>query len=570
MTSNILTLHDYQRQGVEAVEHAWWTDGVQRPVVVLPMGGGKTFMFAHLAARFLQRRPGKRVLILSERDELVGQNAAEVHGVAPHLWVGRVQAEDNEVNADVISGSVQTLAKPARLVQLRDVGLVVIDECHHAAAPTYQAIMRHFGLLPENGDRDANGPGDVKALGVTATLIRGDRASLRTAWQKVVFARDIEFMVANGYLVEPRGKSIEIPRMNLDEVAQFAGDYQDGALGQSLIAYLAPEVAAANYREHAADRSGVLFWPTVAAADAAVKAMRAQGFTCELIHGGTHKNDRRDILRDLRNGDLQTVSNCMVLTEGFNAPILSCAVIGRPTRNPGLYHQMVGRVLRLFEGKNWALIMDLVGIGKQITLETLIQLDPEKIRRARHALLDHLGNEIPQRDPEGRAVWYGPTVAVEFDPLGVSHHARWLTTAGGTRFLTVGYSYFLYLVPGAEPGTWSVAWCERNANPGVVSTRHGMTEHVDLPLELAVAWAQQLSEGDMADVGGRPATPKRKIQRKGVPVPQQLNYAGRWGIRVREVMRSRPGLTSGEFEDLTDVQVASTLVDALTESVAAR
>src|SRR5688572_30991173 len=146
MSSNILALHDYQQQSVEAVEHAWWADGMQRPVVVLPTGGGKTFLFAHLAVRFLQRCPGKRVLILSATDEQVGQNAAEVRGVAPHLWVGRVQALDNEVEADVISGSMQTLGKPSRIAQLRDVGLVVIDECHHAAAPTYQAIMRHFGL----------------------------------------------------------------------------------------------------------------------------------------------------------------------------------------------------------------------------------------------------------------------------------------------------------------------------------------------------------------------------------------------------------------------------------------
>lgn len=567
MSNQILELRPYQAQGVDAVERAWWTDGIQRPVGVLPTAGGKTFWFAHLARRFLDRCPGKRVLILSETDELVEQNGNEVRGVAPGLWVGRVQARYNEVDADVISGSVQTLLNPDRLAQLTNVGLVIVDECHHAAAPSYKMIMRYFGLLPENGDRNANGPSDVKALGVTATLIRGDRAALSEVWQKVVFSRDIEFMIANGYLVEPRGKSVEIPRLDLSEVAQLGGDYQEGELGQSLIAHLAPEVAAQNYREHAADLSGVLFWPTVDAADAGAKAMRAQGFTCEVVHGDTKKNDRRDILRDLRNGDLQTVSNCMVLTEGFNAPRLSCAVIGRMTRNPGLYQQMVGRVLRLFEGKEYALILDLVGIGKQYTLDALIKLDPRKLTRARHALLDDLGNEIPRRDSEGRAVWYGPTVAVEFDPLGDSHRYGWLTTNGGTRFLPVGASYFVYLVPGTEPGTWTVAWCNHESRPDLIPVKHGITEHADLSLDTAVAWAQQLADGDLAEITGRATVPRRKIARNGAISGAQYTQAATAGLRYAQTLRHNKNMRSGEFQDLIDVHTASGLIDPLVQGI---
>lgn len=567
MSNTILTMWPFQQQGVEAVERAW-ARGVQRPVVVLPTAAGKTVLFVHQSARFLAANPGRRVVILAHTDELVGQAAAEVVGTAPHLSVGVVQAGRNEVHADVVVASVPSLDNPARLDQLADVGLIIIDECHHAVAPSYMRIMRHYGLLPDGtADRKANGPGAARALGVTATLIRGDRAALNLAWQEVVFSRDMEFMIANGYLVEPYGISVEIPHMDLNAVKQFAGDYQEGALGRTLLASMAPEIVAASYREHAADRSGVLFWPTVKAADAGARAMRAQGFTCELIHGEMDKNLRRDIVRALKAGEIQAVSNCMALTEGFNAPRVSVAVIARMTQNPGLYQQMVGRVLRTFPGKKSALILDLSGIGKHMTLDALIQLDEGKLARARGPL-DDLGNEIPQRDRTGRTVWRGPTVAVEFDPLGNSQRYGWLTTAGGVRFLPVGYSYFVYLVPGNEPGTWSVAWCERNTRPDQRPTRHDVTEHADLELDLAVSWAQQLADGDLSEITGHAAIPMRKIHRNGVIQPAQYTHAGQVGLSVRNLMRARPDMRSGEFQSVIDAHQGTVLIDPLVHTYA--
>ena len=563
MSNKILTPRPYQAQGRSAVQRAW-ARGVQRPVVILPTAAGKTVLFVQIADEFLIENPGKRVVILAHTDELVGQAGAEVHGVAPHRSVGYVQGTRNDVDAEIVVASVRTVVQPHRLPQLRDVGLIIVDECHHGAADSWLAILRYFGVLgDEHADAKANGPSDVLALGVTATLSRGDRRALGRVWQEVVFMRDIEFMIANDYLVYPYGTSIEVPRLNLDAVKQFAGDYREGALGRELIATMAPEVAAQAYREHAADLYGVLFWPTVKTAEAAAAAMRREGFTCELIHGDMDPNYRRDIVRDLNAGNIQAVSNCFALTEGFNAPRLGCAVIGRATQNSGLYQQMVGRVLRTFPGKDSARILDLTGTGKQLTLNAVIQLDEGKLSRARGAELDDLGNEIPQRDRRGRAVWRGPTVAVEFDPLGDSYRHGWLTTEGGTRFLPVGYSYFVYLVPGVEPGTWSVAWCERNVHPDRFPTRHGMTEHVDLPLDLAVSWAQQLAGGDLAEITGRAANPMGKISRNGAITGKQRSHAASVGLSIRDVLKNRPDMRAGEFQTRIDTHHATTLVDAL-------
>lgn len=573
-TGSTITLWPFQVQCTGAIERAW-DRGVQRPVVVLPTAAGKTVTFSNVIERFLARNPGRRAVILAHTDELVSQAAAEVAGIAPHLSVGWVKAERNEVNADVVVASVQTLKNPARLAQLLNVGLIVIDECHRATAPTYVAILRHYGALPTGKDYKANGPGTVKVLGVTATLIRGDRAALNRVWQQVVFQRDTEFMIANGFLVHPYGKSIEIPRLDLRTIDQFAGEYPEGVLGSRLLATMAPEVAAKAYREHAADRSGVLFWPTVETATAAMHAMRREGFSCEIIHGGTDPDERRDIMAALRAGDVQTVANCMVLTEGTNIPRLSCAVIARATTNPGLYQQMVGRVLRLFKDpktgqvKDSALILDLVGVGQQYTLDALIQLDEGKLARARDARLDDLGNEIPERDRKGRPVWRGPTVAVEFDPLGDSYRHGWLATKGGTKFLVCGYSYFVFLLPGDEPGTWSVAWCSRYIGNHArelddMDLTYQLTEHTNLPLEDAVSAAQQLAATDMAAITGKAATPEHKIHPKGGWNMRQYSLAGNLGLVPGDILRKYPHINSGDMQRLIHIGNATNIIDRVT------
>ena len=75
------------------------------------------------------------------------------------------------------------------------------------------------------------------------------------------------------------------------------------------------------------------------------------GIACGHIDGDTHKDERDKILAQVRSGELQGISNCMVLTEGWDMPQLSCCTLARPTKSLGLYLQMAGRVLRPSEGK---------------------------------------------------------------------------------------------------------------------------------------------------------------------------------------------------------------------------
>jgi superfamily II DNA or RNA helicase len=140
-----IVLRKYQMQAVAAA-HKAHADGLRRPAEVLATGAGKSIILAEVARTSRHGvGGGKRVVILAHREELVQQNAQKVRDVAPDLRVGIVQAGMNQVQAHVISASVQTLASPMRRAQLRDVGLVIVDECHHSPAKTYIDVCRTSG-----------------------------------------------------------------------------------------------------------------------------------------------------------------------------------------------------------------------------------------------------------------------------------------------------------------------------------------------------------------------------------------------------------------------------------------
>ena len=163
----------YQYEAVAALLAAR-ARGVHRPLLVLPTGTGKTIVFALL----VQRRRG-RSLILAHRDELIQQAVDKLHLVDPTLPLGIVQAARDEHTAPTVVASVQTLSRRTRLTRLMpDFQTIVIDEVHHAPAPTYRRILDYCRA------RHPDGP---LVVGVTATPERGDHHSLRQVFDRIVY-----------------------------------------------------------------------------------------------------------------------------------------------------------------------------------------------------------------------------------------------------------------------------------------------------------------------------------------------------------------------------------------------
>lgn len=519
--STELKLRNYQRGAIRAVFDAW-AKGLRRPAVVLPTGAGKTVVFAHLIKQFRdtyqhgQPDMGRRVIVLVHRDELADQAMNKIRSVAPDLRVGKVKAQNDDVHADVMVCSVQTLAVERRRNRLAwketehgQVGLIITDECHHAVARSYQKVYATFP--------------DALQLGVTATLARGDKVGLGSQWDDVVYSRSILNMISNSYLVPPKSFNVEVDGLDLTDVKTSRGDYQAADLGEAMADSMADHAIAKAYREHASDRQGIVFTPTVATAELTRMAMEGTGISAAAISGATPREERLGIFEDFRTGKTQVLVNCMVLTEGFDAPWASCAVIARPTQSQPLYVQMVGRVLRPWHGKTDALVLNIAGGGGR--LATLVDLEPGTVQSVKPGELLTEAVEREEEEGHSRIKAGHPAFGITFKEVDLfqASHSAWLRTHGGVHFLSAGtWTYFLW-PSRQEPGTWDV--CRINKE-----RRAEYTEHMTLPLEMAMNWGEAEAEnyGDFS-------VARAASWRKGKPSEAQLNYASALGIDTTDM-----------------------------------
>lgn len=526
-----LKLRKYQEDCITAV-FAAWESGLKRPAVVLPTGAGKTVIFSHLASRFRKENPGERVMILVHREELADQAMNKVSQVAPHLTVGKVKAQHNDSESDVLVCSVQTLASEKRRTQLRDseekfgkVGLIITDECHHAAAASYRKTYETFP--------------DALNIGFTATMSRNDGKSLGDIWEEVVYTRSVLNMIGNGYLVDVKAKKVDVSGLDLGDVKTSGGDYQASSLGEMLQESDALDNIATAYKLHSSERPGIVFTPTVATAELAAESFRERGFTTAVVSGDTPRTERLRMFEDFRTGKVQVLSNCMVLTEGFDAPWASCAVIARPTQSHSLYVQMVGRVLRPYPGKTDALVLDVTGTGG-MKLKTLIDLDPSVERVSEGESL----KEAAEREKEEKEGYAGPAnVKLEYkdvDMFGASDK-HWLCTPAGVMFLAVTNGN-VFLWPDRIPGLWTVGLAPKNGK--WVRLREGLS------LDMAMAWGEADAE-DYSEF----SVAKTASWRRSAPGKAQIDFALSMGVDNPQAMRK------GELSDAISVRVASRIFD---------
>lgn len=356
------TLRPYQRDAIEAVI-ASRKSGVRRMVVCLPTGAGKTVIFSHLAT--LARR---QVLVLAHREELLSQARDKLeramHGAAVvSVEQGARHAADE---AKVLVCSIRSLHEKrlAKLIAGRDFGLVVYDECHHAAAEDNLRVLRQLGAF------DDGWTGTL--LGFTATTSRGDGKGLDTVFERIVYARTLPEMIEDGYLAPLRGFRISTSA-DLTKISSGGLDFDEEDLAEAVDIEERNALVARSIQELARDRRTIAFCVTVNHARNLSQSLNAIGVPAGIVHGAMRSDIRAKALSDFREGRTHVLTNVGVLTEGFDDPGVSCIAMARPTRSEGLYAQCVGRGTRLAPGKKDCLILDFVDVSS-LSLCTLPSL----------------------------------------------------------------------------------------------------------------------------------------------------------------------------------------------------
>jgi superfamily II DNA or RNA helicase len=333
-----MQLRGYQQQAIDDLRNAYRA-GAKAPLLCLPTGGGKTIIFSAIANSAAAR--GKHVLILVHRRELLHQASRKLTdiGLDHGLIAAGIPATDHPVRI----ASVQTLVRRLSRMDWQP-SLIIIDEAHHASAGSWDRVLCHWP--------------DAYRLGVTATPCRLDGRGLASAFDQLVLGPSVADLISAGFLSPAR---IYAPPVvaDLTGLRRRAGDY---AADQAATAMDRPTVtgdAIAHYQRLAPGQRAIAFCCSIDHASHVAASFNAACIAAATLLGNTP--DRDGVVAEFDAGTVQILVTVDVVSEGFDIPAASCAILLRPTQSLGLYLQQVGRVLRPAPGKQAAVILDHVG-----------------------------------------------------------------------------------------------------------------------------------------------------------------------------------------------------------------
>ena len=331
-----MLLRPYQEVAVSDACKA--LDKHNNTLVVAPTGAGKTIMLSALVGK--RHKKGKRVLVLQHRDELVSQNKEKFERVNPLISTSIVNGTVKHWEGDAVFSMVQTMSRDRNLRDRPLFDMVVIDEGHHAAAPTYTKVID--AVLKDN-ER-------AEIVGFTATPNRGDGKGLRGVFNNCAHQIELATLIREGFLVRPKSYVIDLGVGDqLDRVTKRGKEYDMEEVAAIMDRSVINERIVDEWKAKAGDRKTVVFCSTVLHAEHVCEAFLRAGIRADFVTGETPKEDRAEMLHDLEFGDLQVVVNVMVLTEGFDAPPVACVVLTRPCSQKGTMVQMIGRGLRIVD-----------------------------------------------------------------------------------------------------------------------------------------------------------------------------------------------------------------------------
>tara|TARA_Y100000361_G_scaffold153606_1_gene175860 strand:- start:356 stop:1843 length:1488 start_codon:yes stop_codon:yes gene_type:complete len=336
-------LRKYQTKSIEDMS-VNYRKGLRKLLLVAPTGSGKTVVASEVMRRVVAG--GKQCLFIAHRRELIMQCSRKLydfgvsHGI---LMAGKSPTK----HAAVQVASIQTLTarKDKHDFDLPPADLIILDEAHRSVSTSFQELI---DLYP-----------DSYIVGLTATPCRSDGRGLGDVYQKIIECSNIKELTDNKFLVPSRIIAPTLP--DLKGIKITAGDYDAKMLNKRMNVPKLVGDLVEHWNLYANDRPTVVFATSIAHSKYIANIFRQNGIPAGHIDGEMKETEREKQLEMLESGDIKVLSNCQVLTEGWDCPKVSCVILARPTKSYGLYLQMVGRSLRPYKNKKDTLIIDHSG-----------------------------------------------------------------------------------------------------------------------------------------------------------------------------------------------------------------
>ena len=559
------TLRPYQQEAVDAVQ-ADWAAGMSRVGVVLPTGAGKSTVIGKLVSDAYH--DGNRVLLLAHRGELIDQMIRDlklVDPTIPHQHIGIVRAEMDDSHAPIVGATLQTLANAKRRRALGKRDVIIWDEVHHAPAIGYHATFRELG-----------GYDDALMCGMTATMYRADvtkgrseQIGLGDVIEKISYERNLRWAIESGYLVPPTGLTVRVKELNaLNKIKNVAGDFHQGDLAEIMEA--AVEYTVDAIEMHARDRRSIVFAASVDACHQITDLLNQRGvLRAATTTGAMGYEERKPVYEAFRTGQLDVMVTVMVLSEGADFPMCDAVIMARPTRSRILYSQMVGRALRLFEGKSDALVLDLSGSVRQMKLIHLSELvnglgiDTRDVDEDGEEVIcpdcgENLGAcTCEPEEPAERRVSVkreGPVDMVTVDLLH-DDDTLWLETPAGVPFVSLSDGWLVFVWPKGsdrESGEWAVGNINTRKKGGGWMETGVSGDELYYPLATALRKAQEWVLDSGFQLPSKFASWRTRNQ---APSELQSGLARRLHIPAYE------GMTKGRLSDEISIAFAAAVLD---------
>jgi DNA repair protein RadD len=342
----VSALRSYQVQAMEQIDAAVAT-GSRAPLLVLPTGAGTTVIAANFIKQQIDR--GKRCMFLAPRRELIGQASRTLMGLGIDHGVILAGADGHgglyeQVQVASIDTLLSRMVRRKRLT-LPDPHVIIVDEAHLSITKTRTALLSRWP--------------DALKIGLTATPSRKDGRALGVLYDRLIEPVTVAELQCEGYLCKARYFSISEP--DLKRVRTVAGDYHQGELEEAVNR---PELVGdvvQTWLQRAAGRRTVVFATSIKHSITLAEEFLRAGVAAEHVDATTPQEMRDATFTRFRSGKTQVLTNCFLASYGFDLPELSAIILARPTKSLMLYLQMIGRGLRIADGKTDCFILDHSG-----------------------------------------------------------------------------------------------------------------------------------------------------------------------------------------------------------------
>lgn len=364
------TPRDYQEAAFPAIMD-WFENKKGWPLVVVPTGGGKSLCIAELIRKCIEMEPGTRFVVLSHVAELLKQNAEAIIGQCSNIHLTFYSDKIGQKNSDgqVVVASIQSVYKKAHLLQNPPPDLVIIDEVHllpHAGEGMYRKFLKDLLIINPY----------TKVIGYTATPFRAKTGLLYKGegamFGGIAYEVNILDLINQGYLTPISTPTMSM-RMDVSDVKIQGGDYVIKQLEKAVDIEEITKGCVDEIMQHSPGRNKwLVFTAGVKHCEHVRDEIRIRGVACEMLTGETETGERNRIIawHKEKTNQPRCLVNVSVLTTGYDNPAIDLIAFMRPTRSPVLYIQMIGRAMRIFPGKQDAVVLDFGGI-----IETLGPID---------------------------------------------------------------------------------------------------------------------------------------------------------------------------------------------------